>query len=323
MRRCRAIATVLCVTGLLWSFGDPAGAGVPERTGWWWAPQQDAVAGVRVPPPPWVEPDGLYVAANATGTEAVSAVAAPAEPGATFAALELEVTYVQGAPVVGLCPALGDWEGASGERLDRAPAFDCTRGAILGELAEDGRSIRFDLSALPAAVGLNVALVPGLDEAGAGTTFQLATAPPGPAAIVTEPAPAPSPPPELAAPDPDPASPDAAPSLPAEPAGSTPGAVAFGPRPSRSVSPDPFTPAPSTLGSSLDVPAVDPLPDPLDAAAVPVVAQQPVDVPEGADRIRLLSLAGLGLVAATGVWDARRTRPPASLLVPIPVVSAT
>lgn len=182
--RIRAIVTgtLLALAGVL--LVVPAEARPPDAHGWWWFAQP--AGPLDVPAPPYVPEDGLYVASNLSGAEAVSAIRVRLAEGEQASALILTVAdEPRGEPVIGACLATEPWEPAQGGALAEAPPFDCDAGASVGVLSEDGSTVTFPLAALVRAGAVDVVLVPGQDAEGRATTFQVAFEPPGPEAVAT------------------------------------------------------------------------------------------------------------------------------------------
>ena len=296
------IRRLVVATGLLGFvltvLADPAPAQAPDAQGWWY------VAGSPLGlAPPYVADDGLYVAGNPSGPEAVSAMRFTLAGGGTAGTLQLQVEgEIRGEPVVGLCAVAEPWEPVQAGPLADAPACQAGGTAVPGTIAADGSSVSFPVALLARDGVLDVAVVPGKDANGVSATFQLVLAKPGPEALTT----------------------GAAAPAGAPPAGGDP-APAFEPAPSPVIDP----PAPSSS-------AADFVPQPPSAplAAAPPVTSPPAVVgdtagdefgvapPEaapiaddGGDGLRIV---GIILLAATAFAYHRLSimpdRPPRSLV---------
>ena len=171
----RLVSFAGLVVGAVLVLGGPAPAAPPDVTGWWWFAQPSG-SPVPVPAPPYVPEDGLYVASNPTGTEALSAVRFAAAAGTT---LRLVIADVRGDVRLGACRVTEPWEGAHGGAIAEAPPYDCATGAVPGEVSDDGTAVTFAVGALVDDGVLDVVVVPGLDDAGGTPTFQVAFEPPG------------------------------------------------------------------------------------------------------------------------------------------------
>ena len=179
------IRRLVVATGLLGFLltvvADPAPAQAPDAQGWWY------VAGSPLGlAPPYVPEDGLYVASNPSGPEAVSALRFTLAGGGTAGTLQLKVEgEIRGEPVVGLCAVAEKWEPVQAGPLADAPACDPGGTAVPGTVAADGTTVTFPVALLARDGALDVALVPGQDANGVNATFQLVLAKPGPEALTT------------------------------------------------------------------------------------------------------------------------------------------
>lgn len=262
----------------------------PDAHGWWW------VAGSPLGlTPPYVPEDGLYVASNPSGPEAVSALRFTVAGGGGAGTLRLELAgETRGEVVVGLCALDAAWEPAQGAPLTDAPPCDPDGPTVPGTLAEDGTSVSFPVGALVRGSTLNVGVVPGTDPTGQSPTFQLPLAPPGPDALT--PAGASS----------GGGSGDFAP-LPPD--------STFAPVPGPSAEPAPFEPLPPSAPLSPS-PPVTASPGP--AAGSGQAVAPPDAAPGSSDDSGAWRLAGLLLLGASGVAYHRLSltpeRPPRSLV---------
>jgi hypothetical protein len=177
MRRlCLAAGLVGLVLALL---ADPAPAQAPDAQGWWYV--AGSPLGIA---PPYVPEEGLYVASNPSGPEAVSALRFTLAGGGAAGTLQLQVAgEIRGTPVVGVCAVAEPWEpGQAGQLMD-APACEAGAVGVPGTVAEDGTSVSFPVATLVRDGVLDVAIVPGQDASGVNPTFQLAFEKPGPEAL--------------------------------------------------------------------------------------------------------------------------------------------
>ena len=158
---------------------QPARAQAPDAQGWWW------IGGTPVGlAPPYVPADGLYVANNPSGPEAVSAVRFVLAGGGGAGTLTLVLAGdARGTPMVGLCRLTTDWQPVQGGALSAAPACDVNGPTVQGTFASDGKSVSFPVGALARDGRLDVGIVPGRDASGASPTFQAAFAKPTDSAL--------------------------------------------------------------------------------------------------------------------------------------------
>jgi hypothetical protein len=166
-------------------------ADAPTRVGWWWTARS---GGLPTPAPPSVPPNGMYIASNPTGAEAVAALRFDLPAGSIPEQLRLQVAASAGTPIVLLCLVTGPWEAADGGPFeDRAPS-DCAR-TVAGVLAGGGTTLSFDLANLfGEARVVDAVLVPAADPTvpTLGSTFQLSLQPPDVAALLVRNAPSPA-----------------------------------------------------------------------------------------------------------------------------------
>lgn len=193
MRRRLAIALVGLVVGAAASIPSGAGAAEVVAAGWWWKPHSGQLA--PLPPPPGVPEDGLMVQSAVDGASAIAAVRYKLSEDETAPVLTLRVNAdgsnqgVENAIVLA-CPASTPWNAGSAQAWDDKPVPDCATQAV-GELAEDGTSMTFDLAAVMRDQIVNVVLVPGtvdgLPEGLNGATFTLVFDAPASSDLVTTP----------------------------------------------------------------------------------------------------------------------------------------
>jgi hypothetical protein len=178
----KAIFAVLLV---LLAIEIPVGrssAQAPQAQGWWWMyrrvdPPVSPKALVptapdtpELPPPASVPADGLYVAANPGGAEAIAAlqwIIPEAASGTTL-------TLVAAAPLtpttkIRLCPTTTNWTPTQAGAWRSAPLYQCASDAPVGTIPTDGSKITFELGKLGQNQLIDIALVPVPDQT---ATFQ-------------------------------------------------------------------------------------------------------------------------------------------------------
>ncbi len=169
------VATAVGVTGLLVGSAGPALAVSGVQAAYWWSGGSAGAA-------PQVPAGGLYVSASPSGPQAVSALRFSLGDGESAPTLQLKIAQMESAdaaaaaglnatPVLA-CPAKGNWkvpDGGAGD-LSSAPAADCAKGSVNGELSSDGKTMTFDLSLLDQGDTVDIVLVPGEVNAPGGGT---------------------------------------------------------------------------------------------------------------------------------------------------------
>lgn len=148
-------------------------AQAPNAQGWWWQYRQydlpvDPKALVpqypgtpELPPPASVPADGLYVAGNPTGAEAISALTWVIPEGASADKL----TLVAAAPLtpttmIQLCTINASWQPVQAGRWSAKPLYQCAPDAPVGVVPADGATITFTLGKLGQQQLIDIALVP-------------------------------------------------------------------------------------------------------------------------------------------------------------------
>ncbi len=130
-------------------------------------------------PNPTVPDGGLWVANDATGARAVSAIRFRGDIGAA----ELTLTFAPGSTVFGpvvVCPIVSDWApGPAGAWNDR-PAEDCGRFELTGRLSPDATQLVFSIPDGFNEFGERVLDLAVRPRPGAGETFDLYFEAPGP-----------------------------------------------------------------------------------------------------------------------------------------------
>ena len=165
------LLTVVLVAAL----AGTAHAAAPDAHGYWWR----LPLGAASPAPD----GGLWVAADPTGPQAVSALRFRAPEGEEPASLVLDVDGSDGmTPAIVACPAASAWEPADGAGAwDDAPEADCEAGQADGVPDEEAGTWTFPLGALAVDRAVDVVLVPA---EGSGT-FSVTFAPPDDGTVVT------------------------------------------------------------------------------------------------------------------------------------------
>jgi hypothetical protein len=141
-RRLAVVAFGVAAATLAWPVSAHA---TTVEVGSWWVAQTGAAA---LPPPPNVADGEAYVASNASGPTAETAVRFTVPAGATLPPLVLKLVRAQpdgNGPVVA-CPSTSAWKPATAGTWADRPTYDCSRGAVNG-LPGDG-TLTFDLSGL-------------------------------------------------------------------------------------------------------------------------------------------------------------------------------
>ena len=166
-RRAMLVASLIVVT--LMQLATAGQAQAPDVHGWWWS-VRDVALPVDVPAPAEVPEGGLFVAANLTGDEAISAVLFVIPEGATASTLTLKAANVV-PPVaeIQLCPTTTSWQAAQAGDWPARPKYACADNAPKGEVAADGSAVTFNLGALGTSQLIDVAIVPV-----PGSTFRAA-----------------------------------------------------------------------------------------------------------------------------------------------------
>lgn len=174
MRRWPRILLLTVAAGLLAPWA-PAAAAPPDEYGSWWRLQTGT--GPVLSPPPGVPADGLWIANDPSGEQAVSAARiAPAASGGRVTSLTVTVAGSTGTPAVRACLATPGWSAARVGSWASRPAARCDAGQVPGVASKDGTTWSFPVGALADAAtnGVDVVLVP----AAGGGTFSLSFRPP-------------------------------------------------------------------------------------------------------------------------------------------------
>jgi hypothetical protein len=140
--------------------GAPAQAATAASSGYWWVGESGTVP---VPAPPQVPAKGLYIASNAAGPTAVSAVRFALEPDRANPQLVLTVHQLQVGDTfaVDAYPATATWTAGDAQPWSSRPSYDARATPTHGVLSADGKTVTFSLTSVLAGGTGNVALVPG------------------------------------------------------------------------------------------------------------------------------------------------------------------
>lgn len=167
-----AVAPTVLLAGRGW-------AAEPVARGWWYALQDSSIP-LAVPPPAEVPDDGLFVAANVAGDEAMSALRFSLASAERPATLTLKVSgEIVGTPVILLCPTTTTWSTAQGGAWDTRPGYSCSDEPPVGTASTDGTAIVFPIGKTGDSTTIDVALVPGHDATGTTPAFRVAFERPG------------------------------------------------------------------------------------------------------------------------------------------------
>ena len=197
------VGALICFAAVLQVVAvGPARAGVAKLEVGVWSRQQPD--GGTAPFPPTVPTGGLWVASDAGGPSAVSALRVPLADAESNPVVTLKVSKLTAAPsnaATGTlsgtpmlaCPTTTVWaatDPAAPGQWSARPTYDCAKGQVVGALSADGSSVTFDLATLSApGVDVVVAIVPGqvANPAGAAPAGTPAI-PPAPAGSPVAPA---------------------------------------------------------------------------------------------------------------------------------------
>ena len=149
--------------------GNPSGVDDPTGLGLTTAP--------TVPAPATVPEDGLYVANDASGATAISAVRYLAGGGGTLTLKLAAGATATGTEGIAACPVLGGFTPAQNGRWDSKPGYDEASCTITGTVDTAAGTVTFELpSTLASSLGdIGVVIAPA---AGNTTPFSLAFAKP-------------------------------------------------------------------------------------------------------------------------------------------------
>jgi hypothetical protein len=181
--RARLLALLLLTTASAVAVLPAAGAtaAAPVKAGWW----NVATFGGAALPLPTTAAGDLHVGQGLSGPTAYAAVAYFAKGAVTAATLELKVTAgrTAGTPALQACPTKDDrWKPAQDGPVTDAPAYNCSRAAVIGVVAADGATVTFLLSeAQLSGATYSLAIVPVAGSA----PFQLDLTKPGLQSLTT------------------------------------------------------------------------------------------------------------------------------------------
>jgi hypothetical protein len=167
------IAAALLILGATTIPFTSSVAQAPDAQGWWWQYRQaelpvdpktvvpDYQGAPELPPPASVPEDGLYVAGQATGPEAISALSFVIAENAVAKTL----TLIAAAPLtptttIRLCPTNTTWQPVQAGRWQAKPLYQCAADAPVGVVPTDGSKVTFTLGKLGESRLIDVALVP-------------------------------------------------------------------------------------------------------------------------------------------------------------------
>jgi hypothetical protein len=173
-------------TALLALTQVPGGAAeAPVAQGWWWV-ANTSLAPQTIPPPPTVPEDGLYVASNALGDEAVAALLFVLPEGTAATTLTLRVSgVIAGVASMQLCPTIGNWAAVQAGVWESRPKYECAGSGPTATVSEDGTTVSFDLRGQPPSRTVDVAVVPAADDSGQVPNFRASFEKPGPDSLAT------------------------------------------------------------------------------------------------------------------------------------------
>lgn len=173
LRLAAASAWLLAMAPIGASFGADTSA--PPEYGWWNKQQALPVQGdptglglttvPTVPAPPTVPADGLYVADDASGASAISAVRYQGGGGGTLTLALAGGTKLTGTEKLAACPLQGGFTPVQNGQWAARPGYDEKTCAVPGEANADGTAFTFQIPAtFASALGdVSVVIVPAAD----------------------------------------------------------------------------------------------------------------------------------------------------------------
>lgn len=177
----RRLSGAAVLAAFLVALAVPASAATPNAHGYWWRLQK---SGPALPKPPVVPSDGLWVASDASGQLAVSAVRYRAPSGVEIRSLVLRVARSSGQGAVVLaCPAGARWQPAEAGAWSERPKTSCDVAFVKGVGSADGSSWSFDVRGLARSGTLDVVILPPPDVR---DTFSISFEQPSSSSIVTQ-----------------------------------------------------------------------------------------------------------------------------------------
>ena len=179
-RRLAGAAVLAALLAMLLVPMPRAVAATPSAHGYWWRLQPGS--GPVLPPPPFVPNGGLWVANDASGQQAVSAVRYRAPRGVEIRRLDLRVAQSSGQGALMLaCAAREAWTAVQAGRWDQRPATRCDVAFVRGTLSRGIWS--FDVRGLGRSGTLDVVILP---PPGLNATFSIAFERPDVSTVVTQ-----------------------------------------------------------------------------------------------------------------------------------------
>jgi hypothetical protein len=174
-RATAVVASFVAVVALSGTF-TPLSAAAPSEWAYWWKLQSGV--GPTLDSPPFVPRDGLWIAAEPSGDQAISAVRYVGPSGVKPVLLTLTVADARGSGEVRACAAKSDWSAVSAGAWNGRPASDCSRSAT-GVASTDGKKLTFDLGSLRSGSSFDIVLTPS------SGTFSIAFEAPNTRAVST------------------------------------------------------------------------------------------------------------------------------------------
>jgi hypothetical protein len=172
----------------------PSGAGAADATASAWWNKLQAGEPVTVPAPPGVEEGQLLVQGSLDGASAMAAVRFALTAEETAPVLQLRFAQdgagdTASTAVVLACPASTPWSPGDNQAWATKPVPDCNKQAV-GEVADDGASMIFDLSSFAVGDTVDLVIVPGtvegLPQGANGSSFSLVFEAPEDTDLVTQ-----------------------------------------------------------------------------------------------------------------------------------------
>jgi hypothetical protein len=179
LRRLAVAATGAALFALL--AGPAARAVAPSAHGYWWKLQRGT--GPALPPPPFVPSSGLWIAADPSGQQAISAIRYKAAADDEIRELVLTVSQSSGQGSILLaCNARSAWTPAEAGVWTDRPDSSCNVAHVKGVESGDGLTWTFDVRGLARSGELDVVILPPGDV---DTTFSISFESPDSSSIRT------------------------------------------------------------------------------------------------------------------------------------------
>lgn len=179
-RRLAGAAVLAALLGMLAMPAPAAFGAAPSAHGYWWRLQTGT--GPPLPAPPFVPDEGLWVANDNSGQQAISALRYLAPNGVEIRRLDLKVAQSNGQGALMLtCSARERWQPVQAGEWDTRPATRCDVAFVRGTLS--GSVWSFDVRGLGRSGTLDVVILPppGLQE-----TFSISFERPDASTVVTQ-----------------------------------------------------------------------------------------------------------------------------------------